>query len=80
MLNLDFTTVTDELDANATEKYMLTVNENVGGKQTPASLTELENAAEYFHKKILEINTSTSKLNKEKTKLNEQLALMNAHN
>lgn len=78
MLNSEVTDITNELDANATEKYMLTVNENVGGKQMPASMIELDKAAEYFHKKILSINTATSKLNKEKTKLTEQLALMNS--
>lgn len=78
MLNSEITTITNELDANAIEKYMLTVNENVGGKQTPASLIDLDKAAEYFHRKTLEINTETSKLNKKKSALTDQLTLLNA--
>jgi len=77
-INSEITTITNELDANAIEKYMLTVNENVGGKQTPVSLIDLDKAAEYFHRKTLEINTETSKLNKKKTTLTDQLTLMNA--
>ena len=78
MLNTEITDINSELDANSTEKYMLTVNENVGGKQTPSSLLELDKAADYFHKKTLEINNNTAKLNKEKTMLTEQLTLMNS--
>lgn len=78
LFNSEISAINNELDANSTEKYMLSVNENVGGKQTPASLLELDKAAEYFHKKVLEINTSTAKLTKEKGTLSDQLTLLNA--
>lgn len=78
LLTLGISRIKDEIDANATEKYMLTVNENVGGKQMPASLIELDKAAEYFHKKVLDIDNSQSKLAKEEGVINDQLILLNA--
>jgi len=62
--------INDNTDAFTTEKKMLLSNTSIGGQNNGVSITDLKQASEYYRSRILDINTSISKLNRKKSDLN----------
>lgn len=77
----------NDKDAYTIEKEMLLKNQEIGSKQSGVSITELTQAADFFRKRIKEINHNISKIEKEinlhnktNTKLRSELSELNAEN
>ncbi len=66
----------NQIDAFNSERALLNENRNIGNKQTPTSIAEIDKAADFYQQKTLEVNNAISKLNEQQTELNTQYSLM----
>jgi uncharacterized protein (TIGR02231 family) len=76
LFNSKISTVANQVDAYNTEKALLNENRNIGGKQAPSTITDIDKAAEFYHQKTLDIDNSVTKLSEELLTLNQQLNLI----
>ncbi|HTA82884.1 MAG TPA: DUF4139 domain-containing protein [Bacteroidia bacterium] len=66
----------NQIDAYNSERALLNENRNIGNKQTPTSIQEIDKAADFYMQKTLEVNNAISKLNEQQTDLSTQYSLM----
>jgi uncharacterized protein (TIGR02231 family) len=76
LFNNKISTVANQVDAYNTEKALLNENRNIGGKQAPSTITDIDKAAEFYRLKTLDIDNSITKLSEELLTLNQQLTLI----
>ncbi len=65
--------ITDELGDYKTEKELLLKNNSIGGSTNGVPISELKQAADFYRKRIYEINQKITSLNIELTKVNSLL-------
>jgi uncharacterized protein (TIGR02231 family) len=76
LFNSKISAVANQVDAYNTEKALLNENRNIGGKQAPSTIIEIDKAAEFYRQKTLDIDNSITKLSEELLALNQQLTLI----
>ncbi len=65
--------ISDELGAYKTEKELLLKNNSIGGSTNGVPISELKQAADFYRKRMLEINKKMTSLNFELSKINASL-------
>ena len=76
LYNSKIAALNNQIDAYNSERALLNENRNIGNKQTPTSIAEIDKAADFYQQKTLEVNNAISKLNEQQTELNTEYSLM----
>ena len=87
LVQKNMTNLNNRLDAFRTEKDMINQNRSIGGSDNGVPMAELQQAAEFYRSRIMEINKLISndeyklkKLNERVVRINQELNELNAKN